>query len=233
MKFIVYKTRNLVTGQYYIGKQSQESDEFDGYFGSGIRLRRAIAKYGKDHFVRETLGEYQTDEQAYIAEVAILGNSWKTDPLCYNMSAGGYGLGKGFKMTEETKRKMKSRRPGYAHSDATRKKIGQAQTGDKNHMFGTARSDEDKNKISNSLTGKYVGVMNSRFKGHYVTPFGKFPTIKDACRSITAISRATIRDWCLHSDKKITKSMIGNSKYLTIDDLGKTFKEIGFYMEKQ
>lgn len=231
MKFIVYKTTNLLTGQYYIGKHSQNSDNFDGYFGSGIRLRRSIAKYGKENFVRETLGEYHNEEQAYIAEIFILGTSWKTDPLCYNMSAGGLGLGKGFKMTEETKHKMKYRRPGYKHSEETRKKISQAQVGNKNHMFGTTRSVEDKNKISKGLVGKYVGEKNSQFKGYYVTPFGEFPTIKDACSSITAISRATIRKWCQHPDEEITKSMIGNSKYLQESDLGKTFKDLGFYFK--
>ena len=231
MKFIVYKTTNLLTGQYYIGKHTQETNDFDGYFGSGIRLRRAIAKYGKENFIRETIGEYQNDEQAYIAEISILGNSQESDPLCYNMSSGGYGLGRGFKMTEETKHKMKSRRPGYMHSAETRKKIGLAQVGNKNHMFGTKRSKEDKNKISKGLTGKYAGEKNSRFKGYYVTPFGEFPTIKDACNSITAISSATIREWCLHSDKIVTKSMIGNSKYLQEADLGKTFKDLGFYFK--
>lgn len=232
MKFIVYKTTNLLTGQYYIGKHTQETDEFDGYFGSGIRLRRSIAKYSREHFVRETLGEYQSDEQAYTAEIAMLGNSWETDPLCYNMSAGGHGLGKGFKMTEETKHKMKSRRPGYKHSVETRKKISLAQVGNKNHMFGTTRSKEDKNKISKRLNGKYVGEKNSQFKGYYVTPFGEFLTIKDACSSITAISRTTIREWCLHSDKTVTKSMIGNSKYLQESDLGRTFKDLGFYFKQ-
>jgi group I intron endonuclease len=230
MKFIVYKTTNLLTGQYYIGKHTQESDEFDGYFGSGIRLRRSIAKYGREHFVRETLGEYHSDEQAYIAEIVILGNSWETDSLCYNMSAGGYGLGKGFKMTEETKHKMKSRRPGYTHSEETRKKIGQAQVGNKNHMFGATRSEEDKNKISKELSGKYVGEKNSRFKGYYITPFGEFTTIKDA-GSITTISKNTVREWCLNSNKVVTKSMIGNSKYLQESDLGKTFKDLGFYFK--
>jgi group I intron endonuclease len=231
MKFIVYKTTNLLTGQYYIGKHTQETDDFDGYFGSGIRLRRAIAKYGKENFIREIMGEYRNDEQAYIAEIAILGNSWESDPLCYNMSSGGYGLGKGFKMTEETKHKMKSRRPGYKHSAETRKKIGLAQVGNKNHMFGTKRSEEDKNKISKGLTGKYAGEKNSRFKGYYITPFGKFDSAQAISESVTTISRGTVCHWCKNSNKIITKSMIGNSKYLQESALDKTFKEIGFYME--
>jgi len=233
MQYIVYKTTNTITGQYYIGKHCQTSGKFDGYLGSGLRLKRSVEKYGKENFIRETLGEYINGIEAYIAEVAILGDLWQTDSLCYNMSPGGYGLGKGFRMTEETKHKMKLRRPGYSHSSETRKKIGQAQVGEKNHMFGTKRSEEDKNKISKGLAGKYVAEKNSRFKGYYVTPFGEFPTIKDACNNITEISRATIREWCLNPTKQITKSMIGNSQYLQEADLGKTFKDLGFWFKNK
>ena len=233
MKYIVYKTTNIATGQYYIGKHCQLTDEFDGYLGSGIRLKRSVGKYGKENFIRETIGEYTSEAEAYIAEVAILGNLWQDDPLCYNMSSGGHGLGKGFKMSTETRHKMKSRRPGYSHSEETRKKIGQAQAGEKNHMFGSRHSDESKLKISNSLSGKYVAENNSRFNGYYVTPYGRFATIKEIANNIKNISKGTVYNWCKNSDTIITNNMVGVSKFLTSDMVGKTFRAIGFYMEQR
>jgi hypothetical protein len=134
-------------------------------------------------------------------------------------------------MSEETRHKMKSRRPGYFHSEETRKKIGQAQVGKKNHMFGSSHSDESKLKISNSLSGKYIAEKNSRFNGYYVTPYGKFATVKEIADNIKNISKGTVFKWCKNCDVVITNNMVGVSKFLTSDMIGKTFRAIGFYME--
>lgn len=53
--YIIYETKNIITNQFYIGYHSCKSLEFDGYFGSGIILQRAINKYGKNNFTRKTL----------------------------------------------------------------------------------------------------------------------------------------------------------------------------------
>ena len=98
-------------------------------------------------------------------------------------------------------------------------------------MYGKKHTEEKKQEIGNKLRGKYTGEKSSQFKGYYVTPFGEFATVKNASDNITKISRATIREWCLHSDKTVTKSMIGNSKYLQESDLGRTFKDLGFYFK--
>ena len=56
----VYKTTNTVNGLVYIGKHStekvRETQSLDeSYYGSGIKLRKAISKYGIDSFVVEIL----------------------------------------------------------------------------------------------------------------------------------------------------------------------------------
>ena len=232
MKYIVYKTTNILTGQYYIGKHCQKSNEFDGYFGSGIRIIRAIKKYGKENFIRETLGKYDGDKLAYLAEIYIMGDCWATDPLCYNMSAGGHGLGKGFKMLKETCKKMGLSRLGSKRNDETKKRMSLAQAGENNPMYGKKHTEQKKQEISDKLKGKYTGNKCSSFKGYYITPFGKFESIREVTKHVTGISGGAVRTWCQNSDKIITKSMIGMSKYLTMLDLGKTFKDLGFYFEK-
>jgi len=52
---IVYKTTNQITGKIYIGQHEQKTIEFDGYLGTGLYIKRAIKKYGKENFVRETI----------------------------------------------------------------------------------------------------------------------------------------------------------------------------------
>jgi len=103
--------------------------------------------------------------------------------------------------------------------------------GKKPNSLEKTHSDEIKNIISQSLKGKYVGDKCSSFKGYYITPFGNFASAREISESITNIGSGTVCAWCKHSSKIITKSMTGISKYLTENDLGKTFKEIGFYME--
>ena len=256
MKYIVYKTTNLITGQYYIGKHKQLVDTFDGYFGSSPSLNEDIKNHGIEYFVRETLYEFSNEEECYAQEILSVGNKWKTDNLCYNKQPGGkgfssgwnhYSAGVGFSTqhkknlsksrkkrpsaTKETRKKMSISRSGSKRNAETKKKMSVAQTGERNPMFGKKHSDNIKNIISQSLKGKYVGDKCSSFKGYYITPFGKFASAREISESITNISSSTVCTWCKNSNRIITKSMAGISKYLTENDVGKTFKNIGFYME--
>lgn len=52
---IIYKTTNLVNGKIYIGQHRCDTDEFDGYLGSGSEILKAIDEFGKENFKRETL----------------------------------------------------------------------------------------------------------------------------------------------------------------------------------
>ena len=256
MKYIVYKTTNLITGQYYIGKHKQLVDIFDGYFGSSPKLNEDIIIHGLEHFVRETLYEFSNEEECYAQEILSVGDKWKTDVLCYNKQPGGKGFSSGCNhysaavgfstqqkknlsksrknrppATEATRKKMSESRSGSKRGAETKRKMSAAQTGVRNPMFGKNHSDEIKNIISQRLKGKYVGDKCSSFKGYYITPFGKFASAREISESITNISSGTVCGWCKSNNKIITKSMVGISKYLTENDVGRTFKEIGFYME--
>lgn len=49
---IVYKTTNLINGKIYIGRQLHDNPN---YIGSGKIMHRAIEKYGRQNFKKETL----------------------------------------------------------------------------------------------------------------------------------------------------------------------------------
>lgn len=49
---IIYRTKNLINGKMYVGSDSKNNDN---YLGSGKLLNRAIEKYGREHFIKETL----------------------------------------------------------------------------------------------------------------------------------------------------------------------------------
>lgn len=71
MKYIVYKTVNLVNNKIYIGVHGTYKDEFDGYIGCGVDIYRpstyinpktpfqcAVKKYGIENFKRTTIKEF-------------------------------------------------------------------------------------------------------------------------------------------------------------------------------
>lgn len=57
----IYETTNLINNKKYIGKH--KSDKFDNnYYGSGIGLKRALNKYGKENFKIKILEEIDTNQ---------------------------------------------------------------------------------------------------------------------------------------------------------------------------
>ena len=49
MKFTIYKVTNLLNNKYYIGMH-RTTNPNDGYLGSGVAIKKAIKKYGKEAF---------------------------------------------------------------------------------------------------------------------------------------------------------------------------------------
>lgn len=86
--YIIYKTTNLKTGQYYIGQHITNNLD-DGYLGSGIRLYEDLKKFGRSSFKREIL--YYCDDPIALSnkENEILTKNVLKDPLCYNLTIGG------------------------------------------------------------------------------------------------------------------------------------------------
>ncbi len=84
---VVYKTTNLVNGKIYVGKDSKNKPT---YLGSGMILKQAIEKYGKENFKKEIL-EYCSDleilEEREIYWISEL-NSIEDG---YNITIGGTG----------------------------------------------------------------------------------------------------------------------------------------------
>ena len=49
----IYSIRNNINGKIYIGKSRLNVNE--NYFGSGLRIKRAIKKYGKENFTKNII----------------------------------------------------------------------------------------------------------------------------------------------------------------------------------
>lgn len=86
---IIYKTTNLVNGKIYIGQHVCESDEFDGYLGSGRNLLLAVRHYGPENFKRETLRICDTQPQLDAWEMLYIKKLHSTEKdIGYNILPG-------------------------------------------------------------------------------------------------------------------------------------------------
>lgn len=88
MYHFIYKVTNLVNGKWYIGKHSSRNLD-DGYLGSGIAIRKAVEKFGKENFSREILEFCKSSAEAYSKEAELVTMEVVNDPMSYNLCLGG------------------------------------------------------------------------------------------------------------------------------------------------
>lgn len=151
MYHYVYRIDFFEKEEYYIGKHSTKALD-DGYTGSGKLLQRKI-KCGYP-FEFKIVSFHETEKEALNAENKLLGDSWKNDPKCLNLTEGGKGNASHFRgmiKSEEHKRKI---------SIANKKsKVGRAleaciENGRKGSLArkGQKDSEETKRKRNKSLS---------------------------------------------------------------------------------
>lgn len=174
---VIYKTTNLINGNVYVGQHYTSAN--DGYLGSGIRIKRAIKKYGIDNFQREIL-EHCTStnindrEKYWIRKLDSYHNG-------YNLTEGGDGC-LGLIRTPENIEKIKKyvkehwdSPQGQLRKQKLIKRLNEWHSrndisGENNPMFGKSRSIEEKNKISQTrkIKGLSKGRNNTKFKYVYL-----------------------------------------------------------------
>ena len=97
---VVYKTTNLVNGKIYIGVHSSYLF-MDDYLGSGVLLKKAIRKYGKESFKNEILNIFTNADEAYEYEKSIVNDEFIGRNDVYNIAVGGRHPTKTFKQIDE------------------------------------------------------------------------------------------------------------------------------------
>jgi group I intron endonuclease len=86
---IIYKITNTVTGKIYIGKDKKNNPN---YYGSGVKIKDAIKKYGKSSFQKDILEHCSTNVELNNREIFWIEYYNATNPeIGYNISTGGDG----------------------------------------------------------------------------------------------------------------------------------------------
>lgn len=127
MYYTIYKTINLINGKIYLGKH-QTKNPNDSYMGSGIAIKNAIKKYGKENFKKEIIFIFDNEDEMNAKEKELINEKWVNDKNTYNKGVGGEGgphfLGKTH--SEEAKRKVAEASKKRTHSEEAKKKISEA-----------------------------------------------------------------------------------------------------------
>ena len=103
MKYIVYKTTNLINSYIYIGvHKTEDATVFDYYIGNGVyinkpntyeksktKFQQAVKEFGINNFKRETLAIFDTPEEAYELEEQLVNENFLQRSDVYNMILGG------------------------------------------------------------------------------------------------------------------------------------------------
>ena len=172
MKYTIYQIKNKINGKIYIGKHQTENLD-DGYFGSGIALREALKKYGKDNFLKEILFVFDSEEEMNAKERELITEDFVKRKDTYNLGVGGEGgphfkgkshskesiakrteSRKGLVLSEEARQKISESNRRRIISDETRKKLAEKARLRK-------QTDETKKKLSEIAKKKFCGVEQS------------------------------------------------------------------------
>jgi hypothetical protein len=172
-------------GKVYYGQHSTNNLN-DGYIGSGKIIKNYIKKY-PDGYYRKILQLYSSAEELDKAEYELIKPHLGKD-YCLNLCDGGgvftingHGRNKGKHLPEETKQKQSVTRKqkcqsgeivvwnknksGLQHaSEETKKKLSEANKGEKNGMYGRCHSEETKKKISEVQKNREHGPISEEHK---------------------------------------------------------------------
>lgn len=164
--YYTYKTTLLLgrlANHYYYG-QHHTNNLDDGYCGSGLYIRKYFKKYPKiegESYVKEIVSFYDNADELNKAECELIGDSYKSDPMCLNIQAGGYFN----ECCDESKKKASQsakKRPkrevgsmkGKHHSEKSKEKLRQTWKEQGAAMQGKHHSEESKQKMREKAIGR-------------------------------------------------------------------------------
>ena len=161
MFMYIYKITNLLNGKIYVGKHTCKSIE-NVYYGSGVAIKAAIKKYGKNAFKKDVLcickseDELNKMEIEWISKLGAFGDG-------YNMTKGGEGKLGRKPTSSEIEKARESRIAFYKSNPQAREmlsNLAKKRVGNKNSFYGKALTREHIEKMTNARVKAISGGKN-------------------------------------------------------------------------
>ena len=210
----IYKTTNLLNNKIYIGKRVYRKKDDNWYLGSGVYLKRAIKKYGRENFKKEIIEWCENKTHLCKREIYWINYFNSTNhSIGYNLSLGGDGgnVGKeayikignklrGIKRPKEFGEKVSKALKGKPKSKEHNEKVRQS-------LLGTPRPKEVIEKMAKSIKNKYDNGWESSVQIEVHQYNKKTGLYIQSFKSATEAGRV------LNIDRKaISNNCIGKSK---------------------
>jgi len=182
---LVYCIKNIINNKEYIGlttrtleerwKQHIRESNREGGWEWNTPLGNAIKKYGKDSFEVFVLEECSSETEMKQKEIQLIRErkslAFETG---YNLTLGGDGR-LGYKLSEETKRKIGEGNKGKTYTAESLEKMSVAakkrSVGKPSPMDGKKHTEESKQKIISFLTGRKHSEESKRKRSESMKAF--------------------------------------------------------------
>lgn len=150
-KHFIYVTENLLNGKIYVG---QKKGSLDGYYGSGLLLKRALKKYGRDNFEVVIIEAVSTFDEAKIRETYWIQQLNATDKAVgYNISPSWFGgdVLADHPDEKDIRRRQAQSNVGQRRSEETKRKLREHFRSEKNHHIGRYIPVEERDRLKTFL----------------------------------------------------------------------------------
>lgn len=200
--YYIYLTTNLINGKKYIGQHQGEIN--DGYLGSGVHLKQALNKYGKENFKKEIIEICNTEEELNEREKYWINKfDAVNNKQFYNVSEGGQG---------RNTRGENHPLYGKHHTDEAKKKMSEAKRNNPEYMeyfINMVKEKHPKNRIKMYDKNKnYIRTFESQLE--VVKFLGQESNHTQRLRA--AINNHTIYHGYLFLDEDTDINIVNNTK---------------------
>ena len=159
----IYQITNRANGKRYIGSAVNPRRRWQDHLSNlrrgkhcNVHLQRAFDKHGRDAFIFSVLEHVESEklierEQHYLDTLL---SEYNIAPTAGNQL--------GFQHTDKTRRKMSAAHKGKCLSEETKRKLSEAQRGERGNNYGKHPSNETREKLSEAHKGKRLNKETRR-----------------------------------------------------------------------
>lgn len=157
--YYMYKITNLINNMIYIGVHGTNNIN-DKYFASGLLINRSLRKHGIDNFKREIVNWYDYEIEMFEDERRVVNEDFINSKSTYNCIVGGTGgtpnadvrkriseSRKGMKFSNEHIKNLKLSHIGFKMGEETKRKLSRLNSGKNNKFYGKTFTKEQLEKI--------------------------------------------------------------------------------------